>query len=243
MNHHHGFHTADITTPDSTENGFFVWKFLINPKVNKMNWQVPRSVIKKYMDTFVGQPVVLTPDRDHPSTDVQDFYKVGTIRKVKYDEQHDRAMALEEITDTETQNLIKSGKIKYSSVTVQSPRKTERRMRQGDTMYTRLSEFQGMHDALVARPAYGKEAARVKAICHGTEQQCVAEFNADLSDGTIPQITIVDFARTVYEKRFRECTRKKAGDVITGRESYYESAVETAILRELSRQIKSKSLA
>ena len=181
------------------KTGFFLKKFLISDAINLNKWRVTWAAIKKDLHTFVGQPTVLTPDRDHPAVVQQHKYEVGKIIDVGYDENTHKAWQVTLVTDKNAQELIRTKKIRYGSPTVHTPIEYVEYRNQGTASEeTILHRFLGKHDALVAEPAFGKMIDNIPAICEGDGEGCankLLEVKAETNDSTINQITVPQFMK------------------------------------------------
>ena len=151
-------------------SGYFVKKFLLNDKMNRKGWRVPWNTIKQYSASLKGMPEVYDPvTEDHPATDVQEAYRIGTVREVlPPDETAHTLWGIVEITDGRAQRMIESGELRHSSVSVAVD--TSRITTHADGTET-LHWYRGNHDAMVRSPAYGP-AARIKASCRGAVDAC-----------------------------------------------------------------------
>ena len=240
--HFHGSIEAAMQTLTKYNNrkGMFIKKFLIDSSMNQNKWKVTRDAIKKDIKSFIGQPTVLTPDKNHPPTSIQDQYKVGTIIDVGIDESTGKAWQVTHVTDKRAQEMIKSKEIQFGSPTVISAKKdSEIRNRGTASEEYVLHRFKGMHDALVANPAYGKDTDYIPAYCEGEGTECgskLLQVQADLSDSSTSEITIVPFVKHVIKKRFKACTLKKydvdklASDIVNKNAGKLEAEMERNIL-------------
>ena len=210
--HYHGAIEAKAEHLDNYKGkqGYFIKKFLISDKFNANRWRVTWEAILQDVKSFVGKPLVLTPDMDHPPTRIQDDYRVGTIIDVGLDEDLHTAWQVSEIHDKKVFEKIKSKEIRYGSPTVQSPQSlVELRNRGTAAEETIMHRFRGMHDALVAEPAYGKIIDTIPAVCEGDGVGCATkllEVQADINDNSIQQITIVPFVQRILKRRFKAST-------------------------------------
>ena len=160
------------------KEGFFIKKFLISDKFNLNRWRVSWDAIKKDLETFIGQPVVLTPDGDHPAVAEQDDYKVGVIVDTQRDDMTHEAWAIEQITDKTTQQLILDKKVRYGSPTVHTPMNKVKVENEGTASEQEtLNRFIGKHDALVNVPAYGEFKDVIRAVCEGDGKDCATELH------------------------------------------------------------------
>lgn len=187
--------------------GAFIKKFLISDKFNINGWRTTWDAIKKDVKGFIGQPLVLTPRRDHPSVKNQESYKVGEIIDVEIDEMNHTVSQVSHIPDPEIAKMIHDKKLKFGSPTVVVHSEATREIRNRGTASEEhvLHRFKAGHDAIVAEPAYGREVDKIKAICDGTGEGCalkLKQVNAAVGDNTMSQITIVGFVERALKKKF-----------------------------------------
>ena len=212
------FHGAYSTAPEHLKkyhgkDGFFIKKFLISDKRNLNGWRVTWESMKKDIKTFIGQPVVLTPDKDHPPTQIQDHYKVGEIIDVGLDELTHSAWQVSEITDKKAQDMILAEKVKFGSPTVHGPKAHLVTTHAGTSAEENtLHRFIGKHDALVAEPAYTRLKDVIKVVCQGDGGQCLndlVEVEAEINDTAISQITIIPAVKKILEAHYNAETVTK----------------------------------
>jgi len=193
------------------KKGAFIKKFLISDKFNINGWRTTWDAIKKDVKGFVGQPLVLTPARDHPSVKHQESYRVGDIIDVEIDELNHTVSQVSHIEDPKIAQMIHDKKLRFGSPTVVVYSEATREIRNRGTSSEEhvLHRFKPGHDAIVAEPAYGKEVDKIKAICDGSGEGCalkLKQVNAAVGDSTMSQITIVGFVERAIKKNFRAKT-------------------------------------
>ena len=192
-------------------SGFFIKKFLIGAEYNMNQWRTPWEAIKKDVWGFEGKPVVLTPNRDHPTVKHQEDYKIGEIVEVGIDELKQIAWQVSQIFDKKAQRLIKEKKIRFGSPTVlkySDDTLEERKLGDGRIQST-LHRFIPAHDALVAEPAYGKQVDYIPAVCDGSGEGCALKLmavSASVNSDNTDQLTIVPFVRKVLKDNFKHKT-------------------------------------
>ena len=224
IEHYHGSIEAkpEFLMKYKGKEGTFIKKFLIGEEFNMNEWRVTWDAIQKDLHNFIGKPLVLTPDMNHPSYKEQDDYKVGEIIDVGMDELTRTAWQVSHVTDEKTIELIREGKIKYGSPTVLTySKETTDRIKLGNgKIQTTLHRFIPAHDALVGEPAYGKEVDKIPAICDGTGIGCGLKLlqvsasveSADMNSDNINQITIVGFLKKSLNKHFKASTLREIVD-------------------------------
>lgn len=179
IDHYHG--SLALTDKDTIhleryrgKSGFFLKKPIITDKMNLNRWQVTWEAIKQDIWGFIGKPVVLTPDLDHPPVSEQEDYRVGNIIDIQLDEVNKIAYQISEIFDEKAQQMILDGKVKFGSPTVLIYSEATRQQRFKGTEYQEdiLHRFRPAHDALVEDPAYGKHVDYIPAVCTGDGVGC-----------------------------------------------------------------------
>lgn len=194
-------------------SGFFMKKFLINDKMNLNRWRVTWDGIKEDVWGFVGKPVVLTPDKDHPHVSEQEDYRVGTIIDVGVDEISHVAWQVSQIFDKTVQKMILDKEVEFGSPTVLVHSLSTREQRSPGTEFQEdiLHRFKPAHDALVANPAYGKQINNIPAVCTGDGQACALKllqvsastaYRSSINSDNTDQLTIVPFIKKVVNDRF-----------------------------------------
>lgn len=160
--------------------GFYIKIFFINTKVNLNKWQVTWDAIQQDISDVVGVPIVLQDDLRHPNFAIQNLYAKGYVVDYVLNEEKQEAAVIARILDPKTIQLIKDGKLRFSSPAVVA--------RNNLTLETTadgvdlLHRFIALHLALVGEPAYGKVEARIHGTCSGTGQTCGARLRQMSAD-------------------------------------------------------------
>lgn|SRR6185312_688043 len=177
--HYHGatlLKSEDLSFLDNYKGkkGFFIKKFLINDKFNLNRWRVTWDAMKQDIWGFIGKPLVLTPDKDHPPVTYQEDYRVGNIIDVGLDEITHTAWQVSEVFDEEAQKKILDGEVEFGSPTVliYSEDTREQRFAGTEQQEDILHRFRPAHDALVENPAYGENVDHIPAVCTGDGVGC-----------------------------------------------------------------------
>jgi len=175
--HYHGAADKEFEVLEEVAGqakGFFIKIFFINTKVNLNKWQVTWDAIKQDINDVIGVPIVLQDDRKHPDFAIQNLYAKGYITEVVLDETRQEASVIARILDPKTIQLIKDGKLKFSSpAVVARSNLTLETLASGVDL---LSRFIALHLALVGEPAYGGIDAKIHGTCTGTGQSCGAKL-------------------------------------------------------------------
>ena len=181
--HYHGAFKLDKEDYEHMErykgkNGFFMKKFLINDKFNLNNWKVTWEAITNDIWDFIGKPVVLTPEKDHPTVSEQEDFRVGTIIDIGIDEINHKAWQVSEIFDKKAQDMILNKEVEFGSPTVliRSEHTREQKFKDTPQQQDILHRFQPAHDAIVESPAYGKQVDNIAAVCTGDGPACALKL-------------------------------------------------------------------
>jgi len=241
IQHYHGAVQIDskedleILKKFQGKEGFFIKKFLISDKFNANRWRVTWDAILQDVKGFEGQPIVLTPDKDHPPVAIQDDYKVGEILKVEIDEMFHKVYQYSEITDPTAQQMILDEEIEFGSPTVVIfDEATRAEVELGDgRIETTLHRFIAAQDALVGNPAYGKEVDNIPAVCTGDGPGCAMKLlsvSAAINDDNTNQLTIVPFVKKTVNSRYSsEDLAIIVGKIHNAPEADLDSCVERKI--------------
>lgn len=171
------------------EAGFFIKVFFINDKRNGNFWKVVRQSIRKGLETgletrFHGKtaPFIIMPDYAEPEEyghpdpatptmiDDQEPYRKGDFYKIGVDEGKGGWVIIK-ITDSEAENMIRTGKIKFVSPSIQSVLENEN----GEDVIWKVNHLAG-----VTNPAYGYEA-QITGTCTGKPGQCLVHLSKQAS--------------------------------------------------------------
>jgi len=241
IQHYHGVveleskEDLEILRKFQGKEGFFIKKFLISDKFNANRWRVTWDAILQDVEGFEGQPIVLTPDKDHPAVYEQDDYKVGEILKVEIDEMFHKVYGYSEITDPVAQQMILDEEIEFGSPTVLVySEETRDEVDLGDgRIETTLHRFKAAQDALVGNPAYGKEVDNIPAVCTGDGPGCAMKLlsvSAVINDDNTNQLTIVPFVKKAVRSRYSsEDLNIIVGKIQNAVEADLDSCVERKI--------------
>jgi len=241
IQHYHGIVDIDskadleILKKFQGKEGFFIKKFLISDKFNANRWRVTWDGILQDVKGFVGKPIVLTPDKDHPPVQIQDDFKVGEILQVEIDEMFHKVYQYSEITDPIAQQMILDEEIEFGSptVVVYSP-ETREEVELGDgRIETTLHRFVPAQDALVGNPAYGKEVDNIPAVCTGDGPGCAMKLlsvSAAINDDNTNQLTIVPFVKKTIKSRYSsQDLATIVGKITNAQDADLDSCVERKI--------------
>ncbi len=159
---------------DGLAKGFYIKIFFINTQVNLNKWQVTWDAIKQDMNDVVGVPIVKQDDLKHPQFAIQNLFAKGYVVDYVLDEDKQSVSVIARILDPETIQLIKEGKLRFSSpAVVARSNLTIETLSSGIDL---LHRFIALHLALVGEPAYGKVDAKIHGTCTGTGQACGAKL-------------------------------------------------------------------
>ena len=144
---------------------------MFSANINLNDWGVTIDSLHKNIYSFIGQPIVLTPNFDHPDNGkeydtyentikYQEDFRVGTIIDIVYEKGTYYAIA--EITDEKTIQLFREHKLPmFVSPGIMHNERTIRK-----------SNWVGIHLAIVDRPAFTVKNALIKGTCEGDLELC-----------------------------------------------------------------------
>jgi len=160
--------------PFESNGRFFVKAFLLDTSVNANNWGVSPRTLDANMSSYIGKPLVLTENFDHPDSGdpdlnhallYQELYRIGNIVDVvKSGSRYD---AICEVTDPYSIDAWRQGDLPLYV----SPQLYKENPSESDS---EISSWQGTHLALVTNPAYGVKIATSKGTCSGEPDKCLA---------------------------------------------------------------------
>ena len=179
----------------------FLKAFLISDKLNQMHWQIPENALKKYINGFIGKPLIQHPTGLHPDyeqeglfagspTYIQDIlkhqqqYAIGDIVDVQYEPvksasgektKENAWFAYIKIRSAATNALtsLKSASDSKKDVFV-SPQVIDL---DASAPGEKTTNFIPTHLAIVNKPAYGAHA-KIRGMCNGHLNQCVQELKS-----------------------------------------------------------------
>ena len=170
------------------EDKFYLKTFLLDDSVARNGMGVQPDYIPKNIHKFVGRPVILTPDFNHPhefehyketkdyKTDIpellklQEKYSIGKIVDISTHSNIQQGgntnySALLEITDPKAISAFRAGKIpQYVSPSIY-------RINESDPVHS-ITDYEPLHIAIVDNPAYGFHKANIRQTCQGNKNEC-----------------------------------------------------------------------
>lgn len=178
--------TQSVETFTNQRGKLFVKAFLLDSSVNLNNWGVTPESIPQHINTFVGKPLVMTENFDHPGTDqdslphwlrYQEEFRVGNIIDIQQRKNpqtgSDVYYAIIEVTDKELKASLADNSVPhYVSPAIAQPVVSAA---VGDTTDV-ISEWTGVHLALVDEPAYGVRKAMITETCGGDREGCLLQL-------------------------------------------------------------------
>lgn len=166
------------TTTFENNNKLYVKAFLLDSSANLNDWGVTSDSLKKYIGSFVGRPLVLTDDFSHPVPQkegtlnawlaMQEAFRIGEIREIT--EKDGTYYAIIEITNDDAKDAISKNKVPLyvSPAIAQAP--------DNNDPDSQLTQWTGVHLAIVDKPAYTVKKAQITAQCGGDEDQCFTQL-------------------------------------------------------------------
>lgn len=214
------------------DNGhLYIKAFLLSSDVNINQWGVSPNSLENQINTFIGKPLVLTADFKHPmppdmdrvgsSTDeydndndpnntikvdeivdhwlqYQEKYRVGSI--IDITEKKGTYYAIIEITDPAAKDAFRNNDV---------PLFVSPAIAQLDPLEdpSNITNWTGIHLAIVSDPAYTIKKAIISGQCHGETERCVLQLRqAAIETGKIPRLGC-GFCRTGALARYAEIVK------------------------------------
>lgn len=159
------------------ENGrLFVKSFLLDASTNINQWGVTPESLEHNIRSFIGRPLLLLENFDHPATDdmdirhalaYQELFRVGSIIDVV---SHGGIWyGIIEVTDPNAKEAFRSGDVPiYVSPSIAQLDPLE--------PADRISKWMGMHLAVVTQPAFTTRKAMFTGHCGGDPKTCLAQL-------------------------------------------------------------------
>jgi len=163
------------------DNGrLYVKAFLLDSSVNINEWGVTAASLRKNINTFIGKPLVLTEQFDHPLPKehdslahwlaYQESFRIGTIIDVV--PRDGTYYAIIEVTNPDAKKAFEQGHIP----TYVSPAIAQDVDDPGAPQA--MSNWEGVHLAIVDEPAYTVKKAIINGSCGGDSKQCLLQLRA-----------------------------------------------------------------
>lgn len=154
----------------------YVKAFLLDSSTNVNGWGVTKQSIDDHISSFIGKPLVLTEDFDHPDIDDgninhvfanQEPFRVGTI--VDITQKDGVYYAISEVTDQHVKEAVTGAKlppfVSPAIYPIGGPQPEDA-----------IANWTGVHLAIVDDPAFGARKAQVTSTCSGEKAQCLMQL-------------------------------------------------------------------
>jgi len=158
---------------------FFIKTFLVDSSINSNRWAVTEQALRENIASFIGKPIILTPDFGHPKAESgdtllqdQEPYRVGNIIDIGIDEINGKGWAIAEITKKSVIEMLTDTGINFVSPSIIFGEE-DLILQDGVEVATK---FEGAHLAIVKDPAYGIQKAQIKGHCQGTSGTCLSQL-------------------------------------------------------------------
>lgn len=175
------FLTARTIEVTKSDNGrYFVKSFLLNTDINLNAWGVTAESLPYRVGTFIGKPLLVYEnpegELDHPSLldksvthamEYQELFRVGNIIDiVNKDSEY---FAISEVTEEKAKEAFASGSLPlYVSPAIAKLVAEEPE--------DKISNWIGIHLAVVAKPAYTVKKAVINGQCGGDQETCLIQL-------------------------------------------------------------------
>jgi hypothetical protein len=176
-------------------NKLYVKAFLLDDSLNINKWRVTRESIDKNINSFIGKPLVLTEEFDHPSPGdgqpeslnhwlaYQESYRVGSIIDIttKPNPVNNSTIyyAIIEVTDPDLKQSLRDNTVPLyvSPALAELVPNSIAASRQipsagGDI----IANWTGVHLAIVSEPAFGVKKAIINEQCGGDQKACLLQL-------------------------------------------------------------------
>lgn len=171
---------AEIEQPQQpTNDKLYLKAFLLDATVNRNKWGVDPATLEQNIRTYIGKPLVLQENLDHPDSgdsnydhvlQYQEKFRVGNIIDIV--NKDNIYSAIVEITDPLAKKAINLGEL---PLTV-SPQLYHDAYATEDP--ASMKTWHGTHLAIVHTPAFGVMKARIGSQCSGSADTCLAQLKS-----------------------------------------------------------------
>ena len=173
--------TAKTIELTKSDNGrYFVKSFLLNTDVNLNAWGVTEESLPSRVGTFIGKPLLVYENEegelDHPSLldksvthamEYQELFRIGNIIDIV--NKGSEYFAISEITEEKAKEAFASGNLPlYVSPAIA-------KLDSGEAE-DRISNWIGIHLAVVEKPAYRVKKATISGQCGGDPETCLIQL-------------------------------------------------------------------
>ena len=207
------FHASQFKIIEEGDK-LFIKSFLVDSSINANNWAVTEQALRKNISTFIGKPIILTEEFDHPDAgedgdkllQIQEDFRIGTILDIGIEEQSGKGWVVAEITDKNAMNILSQAGINFVSPSIVFG-KDDLDKENGVDIVT---NFEGAHLAVVKDPAYGMQKAQIKGQCRGGIE-CLSQLQkvqASVEKSPCGNYLIVNQGSTQNILQAFECTEK-----------------------------------
>lgn len=169
---------GQIVVRFAQKDKLFIKAFLLSATVNLNRWGVTRESIPGTINSFIGKPLVLTEDFGHPDFQdpsithalrFQEDFRIGNIVDVVPDRDGENYFAVIEITDEDAKRAFTTGDLPlYVSPAIAKL--------DFDEPEDAISNWTGIHLAIVDDPAFTVKHATITGRCTGDEQTCLLQL-------------------------------------------------------------------
>lgn len=213
------------------DNGhLYIKAFLLSSDVNINQWGVSPSSLDQRINTFIGKPLVLTENFRHPMPPEMD--RVGATEEYDNDDDPYNTINVDEIVDhwLQYQEAYRVGSIiditekkgtYYAIIEITDPAAKEAFRNNDVPLFVspaiaqldpledpaNITNWTGIHLAIVSDPAYTIKKAVISGQCHGDSERCVIQLRqAAILDKKIPKLGC-GFCRTKALARYAEVVK------------------------------------
>src|ERR1043165_7178471 len=176
---------SDVTETFEENGKFFIKAFLLDSSINQNAWGVDPSTLEQNINTYIGKPLVLQDDFQHPDSgdsnydhhmQYQEKFRIGNIIDIV--NKDSVYSAIIEVTDQQAKDAFKKGDLPLYV----SPQLFHDGV--GKEADTATKTWRGTNLAVVKEPAFGIMKARVEGQCSGSPMTCLAQLKRASVDKT-----------------------------------------------------------
>ncbi len=211
----------------------FIKAFLLDASVNINQWGINPNSLDQRINSFIGKPLVLTDTFNHPLP--PEMHRVGGSELYDDDDDPYNTVHVDDIVDhwLAYQEVYRVGSIidviekkgtYFAIIEVTDPAAKEAFRNNDLPLFvspaiaqldpledaTNITNWTGIHLAIVSEPAYTIKKALVTSQCHGESQKCLLQLRQAAASSTPPASSIricPGFCRTKTLARYAEIVK------------------------------------
>lgn len=244
---------GDVLKYQDNQGHLFIKAFLLSGNVNINRWGVTEQSLDQYINTFIGKPLVLTEDHNHPLPPESE--RIGSSDEYDDDENPNNVVKVDDIVDhwLEYQepfrvgniiDIVKKGSTYYSIIEV-TDENTKIAFKNNDLPLfvspaiaqldpfedsAMISKWTGIHLAIVSNPAYTIKKALISGQCHDSQDRCLLQLrNASVAENRRLKKLDCGFCRQQALRKYANKVKREVGKLHWARnyDDFLNSSVVT----------------